>query len=72
MKNKGGRPKKTLEEMSFDGWSKLDSDIIWGTAQYCADRLGISVDSLSKRIEEKFGIGFTEYKEQKKAPMKVM
>lgn len=60
------RPRIQLEEMEFNGWDQLDSMIPWTTQEYCAERLGISADTLSLRIKEKTGLSFPEYKEQKR------
>lgn len=71
MKNKGGRPKKNIENMTFDGWQQLDALIVWASEVYCAEKLGISVDSLGLKIKEKTGLSFPEYKQQKKEPLRI-
>lgn len=65
------RPRIELEKMEFDGWAQLDALIVWSNQEYCAEKLGMSADSLAKRILERTGLSFTEYKEQKKEPMRV-
>lgn len=69
--NKGGRPRKNMEDPVFTAWDQLDQLIIWSTQEYCAEKLGISVDTLTRRINEKFGIGFAEYKRQRQEPMRI-
>ena len=56
--------------MEFDGWDQLDALIIWASQEYCAEKLGISVDSLSRRLKEK-GFGFAEYKSKRQEPMRI-
>lgn len=65
------RPRVELENMSFDGWDQLDALIIWSNQVYCAERLGINIDTLADRIKERTGLSFSEYKEQKKEAMRV-
>jgi hypothetical protein len=65
------RPRKELEDMVFDGWDQLDALIIWSSEAYCAEKLNISVDSLARRIKEKTGLSFAEYKHQKKEPLRI-
>lgn len=64
------RPTKKLEEIKFDGWDQLDALIIWASQEYCAEKLGISVDSLTRRLNEK-GYGFAEYKRKRQEPMRI-
>ena len=72
VKNLGGRPRIELENISIDGWKLLDSLIVWSAhAEYVAEQLGISPDTLDRRIKEKFGCGFAEYRVKKKEPMRV-
>lgn len=70
-KNKGGRPRKNLDEPKFNGWDQLDALVIWSTQEYCAERLGMSADTLSQLIKEKTGLSFPEYKSQKQEPMRI-
>jgi hypothetical protein len=64
------RPSKDLENMEFDGWDQLDALIIWASQEYCAEKLGISVDSLARKLKEK-GYGFAEYKRKRQEPMRI-
>lgn len=64
------RPRKELENIQFDGWDQLDALIIWASEEYCAEKLGISVDSLARRLKER-GYSFAEYKRQKQEPMRI-
>ena len=54
--NKGGRPRK---ELSFKTLNKLIQ--IQCTAEECASVLGVSSDTLDRRLREEFGVGFAEY-----------
>ena len=65
------RPKKQLEDIVFNGWEQLDALIIWSNQVYCAERLGVNIDTLADRIKERTGLSFSEYKEQKKEAMRV-
>ena len=65
------RPRKELEDMQFDGWEQLDALIIWSNQVYCAERLGVNIDTLADRIKERTGLSFSEYKEQKKEAMRL-
>jgi len=65
------RPQKLLENIEFDGWDQLDALVVWATQEYCAEKLGISVDSLARRIKEETGLSFAEYKHQKKEPIRI-
>jgi hypothetical protein len=64
------RPSKNLESMEFDGWDQLDALIIWASQEYCAEKLGISIDSLARRLKEK-GYSFAEYKRKRQEPMRI-
>lgn len=70
-KNKGGRPRIDMDEPAFTAWDKLDALVIWSTQEYCAESLGMSVDTLARRIKEKTGLSFAEYKKQKQEPMRI-
>jgi hypothetical protein len=65
------RPTKDLEEMEFNGWDQLDALIVWASQVYCAEKLGINIDTLSARIKERTGLSFSEYKQQKKEPLRI-
>jgi hypothetical protein len=69
---KGSTFKKrtALEDKTFDGWDHLDEMIIWGTQEYCAEKLGISVDSLARRLNE-IGTHFAEYKNKRREGIRV-
>lgn len=64
------RPKTELEDIEFNGWDQLDALIVWASQEYCAEKLGISADSLARRLKEK-GFSFAEYKKQKQEPMRI-
>jgi len=69
---KMGRPRIELEEISVDGWKLLDSLIIWSAhKEYIAEELGVSADTLEKRIKEKTGLTFTAYRNKKKEKIRV-
>jgi len=65
------RPRKELENIKFDGWEQLDALIVWASEVYCAERLGINIETLAARIKEKTGLSFPEYKKQKQEPMRI-
>lgn len=70
--SKMGRPRIELEDLSVDGWKLLDSLIIWSAhKEYIAEELGISADTLEKRIKEKTGLTFTAYRNQKKEKIRM-
>lgn len=60
-----GRPKKDLEEVSFDGWELLEEIVPFATEEHCADRLGMSISTLVRRIKERYGLTFDEFKAKK-------
>ncbi len=63
VKNLGGAPVKEID------WALVDNlCAIQCTAANIAAKLGVSVDTLGRRIQEKHGIGFAEYFEQKRQP----
>ena len=64
------RPRKELEDITFDGWEQLDALIIWASEEYCAEKFNMSVDTLAARIKEK-GYSFTEYKNKKKEAIRI-
>lgn len=65
---KTGRPKKNLEDMEFNGWDQLDALIVWASEEYCAEKLGISVDTLARKLKQK-GYSFAEYRRKRREPM---
>lgn len=65
------RPKKLLEDIDYDGWDMLEALSIWGTAEFCAEKLSISPDTLDRRLKEKYDHGFAEYKRKRQEPMRV-
>lgn len=70
-RKKTGRPAKTLDAKTFTGWEQLDSLIIWGTEDYCAERLGISVSTLYRLIKKRYKMSFDEYRNKKKEIVKI-
>ncbi len=64
-----GRPKKLLEDIEADGWDLLDALVVWASSEYCAEKLGVSNDTLMRRINERFGCDFAEYKNKRREPM---
>jgi hypothetical protein len=64
------RPSKELEDIEFNGWDQLDALIVWASQEYCAEKLGISVDSLARRLKEA-GYSFAEYKHKKKENLRI-
>jgi hypothetical protein len=65
------RPRLELEDIHFNGWDQLDALIVWSNQVYCAEKLGINIDTLADRIKERTGLSFSEYKDQKKEAMRV-
>jgi hypothetical protein len=66
-----GRPSKNLESMEFDGWDQLDALIVWASQEYCCEKLGVNTDTLTKKIKEKHGCSFSEYKIKRQEPMRI-
>ena len=66
MAHPGGRPKIEFENLEFDGWEILEESAKWGSEQYCADKLGVSVGTLARRIKERYGLSFAEYQNKTK------
>lgn len=61
-----GAPVKLLENIEFDGWDLLNSMIVWGSQEYCAEKLNIAIDTLSLRIKEKYNMSFSQYKNKRR------
>lgn len=67
-----GRPRIDLNEEKFDSWDMLENLVLWSAdGEYCAEKLGISYDTLARRIKEKYSCSFAEYRNKKKEPMRV-
>lgn len=65
------RPRKELENIEFDGWDQLEALAVWGSAEFCSQKLGLSPDTLDRRIKERFGHGFAEYKHKIQEPLRI-
>ena len=65
------RPRIELDEMEFNGWDQLEVLAVWGTAEFCASKLGLSPDTLDRRIKERYGHGFAEYKHKIQEPLRI-
>lgn len=65
------RPRLELEDMEFDGWDQLEALAVWGSAEFCAQKLGLSADSLDRRLKERYGHGFAEYKHKIQEPLRI-
>lgn len=53
-------------------WTVLDTALAFGPSrQTCADLLGISIDTLKRRVQEKHGMTFSDYAEGKFAKTKM-
>lgn len=65
------RPRKELEDIKFDGWDQLDSLIVFASEVYCAEKLGMNVDTLADRIKNKYGLSFSEYKKKRQEPLRI-
>lgn len=63
--------KKHLEDMEFNGWDQLEALAVWGSAEFCSQKLGISPDSLDRRLRERYGHGFAEYKHKIQEPLRI-
>jgi len=61
-----GRPLISMEAITFDGWKQLNALVMWASQEYIAEELGMSADTLSRRIKEKYNCTFAEYKTQKR------
>ncbi len=64
------RPKKLLEDIEANGWDVLEGLAVWATEEYCAEKLQVSVDTLSRRIKEEYNCSFAEYRSKRMAPLK--
>lgn len=61
-----GRPVKNID------FTELDKLIgIQATAEECASWFDVSVDTIDRRLQEQFGMGFAEYSKQKKGKGKI-
>ena len=66
MKKKPGK-----KRLNFD-WGKFDSILQFKPPkQVCADIMEVSDDVIERRIKEKYGCTFTEYRSRKMGPMKI-
>jgi hypothetical protein len=65
------RPRKELEDIQFDGWDQLDALIVWASEVYCAEKLGMNIDTLAARIKERYDMSFSEYKRKRQEPMRI-
>lgn len=65
-KNKGGRPKKGID---FEVLSELCR--LHCTGEECASVLKVDYDTLNKRIQEKYGFGFSDYYKKQSGSGKV-
>lgn len=65
------RQRIDLDEMEFNGWDQLEALAVWGSAEFCAQKLGISADSLDRRLKERYGHGFAEYKHKIQEPLRI-
>ena len=66
-----GRPKKCPSHMKLDGWDLIEAIIPFASEEYLAFRLGMSIETLNKRIKEEKGMTFLEYKNKKKEMVKI-
>lgn len=66
------RPRINMDEEKFDSWDMLENLVLWSAdGEYCAEKLGISYDTLIRRIKERYNCSFAEYRAKKKEPMRV-
>lgn len=66
------RPRIDFNEEKFDSWDMLDKLVIFSPdGEYCAEQLGVSYDTLMRRIQEKYDCSFAEYRNKKKEVMRV-
>src|SRR5690554_591052 len=68
---KMGRPRLEVAENIFDGWEQLDALIIWAGQEYIAEQLGMSADTLSRRIRERYGCSFAEYRHKRQEMLRI-
>ncbi len=61
-KNLGGRPTTEIDFNKLDNLLKIQC-----TGEECASVMDVSYSTLTRRVMEKFGIGFEEYSTQKRA-----
>lgn len=65
------RPRIELDDMEFNGWDQLEALAVWGSAEFCAQKLGMSADSLDRRLKDRYGHGFAEYKHKIQEPLRI-
>lgn len=65
------RQRIDLDQMEFNGWDQLEALAVWGSAEFCAKKLGMSPDTLDRRLKEKYGHGFAEYKHKIQEPLRI-
>lgn len=65
------RPRKELSSINLNGWEALEALVLWSNAEYCAEQLRISVDTLDRRLRERYGYGYAEYKNKKREPIRI-
>jgi hypothetical protein len=64
-------PRKELEDMVFNGWEQLDALIVWASEVYCAEQLGIHIETLATRIKERYNMSFPEYKKKRQETLRI-
>ena len=64
------RPKIELNDLDFDGWDLLFALAPFHTREECAFKLGISSDSMTERIKEKYDLDFPAFKDKSREGMK--